>query len=138
MAMNVHCACGAVEVEVSGQPVFQAFCHCKDCRDWLGAPVHAATVWPADQVDIIRGADDLITYKRSEKSLRKSCGSCGSAVLVDHPEVGMVDIMASRLDGFAFVPSMHVYYGEHMIEMRDELPKFVNLPAEFGGDGTTV
>ncbi len=135
MRFHVSCACGAVQAEVSGDPVMQVYCHCGDCRDWLGAPVHAATVWPKDQVRYTKGADNITTYARTENSLRRSCKSCGSAVLVDHPSAGVVDVLASRLQGFAFEPSIHVFYGERMIDMPDDLPKFVNLPKEAGGDG---
>ena len=28
------CFCGAVEIEVSGAPAAQGYCHCSDCRSW--------------------------------------------------------------------------------------------------------
>ena len=51
------CFCGAVEVELSGAPNVQAYCHCSSCRGWLGAPIHAATLWPAQKVKGVKGAD---------------------------------------------------------------------------------
>jgi hypothetical protein len=32
------CVCGAVEVEITGEPAVQAYCHCESCRTWLGGP----------------------------------------------------------------------------------------------------
>ena len=43
------CACGAVEVELEGEPAVQAYCHCSSCRGWLGAPIHAARLWPTSK-----------------------------------------------------------------------------------------
>lgn len=135
---TARCACGAVEAELSGAPLAQMYCHCTDCRAWLNAPVHAATGWPDAQVRLTKGADGVIVYKRTEKSHRKSCGRCGGAVLVEHPEIGVTDVLASNIEGFRFAPEMHVYYAERMIDMKDGLPKFVSMPEAFGGDGKQV
>lgn len=135
---NAHCACGAIELEVSGDPFFVGYCHCKDCRDWIGAPVHGASLWPTDNVKVIKGADNLITYKRTENSHRKSCASCGSAVFVEHPGIGMYDVLVATMKDYAFSPTMHVHYGQRMISMNDGLPKFADMPAEFGGTGNML
>ena len=47
------CTCGAVELEISGDPAVQAYCHCNSCRGWLGAPIHAAALWPSSSVKIV-------------------------------------------------------------------------------------
>ncbi len=133
---TAKCACGAVELEVSGEPIAQAYCHCVDCRAWLSAPVHGATLWPPQSVKFNKGEDNLILYKRTENSHRKSCKSCGSAVLSDHPGAGFTDVLAATMPDFPFQPAMHVFYGEKMIRLADGLPKFADMPAEFGGSGT--
>ena len=76
------CMCGAVQLEITGDPAVQAFCHCSSCRGWLSAPIHAAALWPATSVKVTKGADNLGLYKRTENSHRKFCKSCGAAVLV--------------------------------------------------------
>jgi len=131
---KAQCACGAVEATLSGAPVLQCYCHCTDCRDWLGAPVHAATGWPKAQVKISKGADRLTIYKRTDKSHRNSCKSCGGAVFVEHPGIGVYDVLASTIKGFKFSPTMHIYYGERMIDIKDGLPKFRKAPKAMGGD----
>jgi hypothetical protein len=127
--------CGAVALELSGEPAVQAFCHCESCRGWLGAPVHAASLWPAASVKITKGADKLGTYKRTEASHRKFCTSCGTPVLVDHPAMGMVDVPAGRVQGLDYKPALHVHYGEKVLSVRDGLPKFKDFPKDFGGSG---
>jgi hypothetical protein len=130
--------CGAVQLELSGEPAVQAFCHCDSCRGWLGAPVHAASLWPAANVKILKGADKLGTYKRTEASHRKFCTSCGTPVLVDHPAMGMVDVPAGRVQGLAYKPGLHVHYGEKVLSVKDGLPKFRDFPKDFGGSGATL
>ncbi|MBI1237797.1 MAG: GFA family protein [Alphaproteobacteria bacterium] len=129
------CFCGGVEMEVTGTPAFQGYCHCTDCRGWLGAPVHAATLWAKDGVRVTKGADNLILYKKTEGSHRQSCKTCGGAIKVDHPTMGLVDVPAAVIAGYPFKPVMHIFYGEKMISMKDGLPKFAKMPKEFGGSG---
>lgn len=132
------CACGAVKVEVSGEPAVQAYCHCESCRSWLGAPVHAATLWPTPNVRVVKGADNLGMYKRTEASHRQFCKSCGAPVLVGHPGMGMTDIPAGSVVGLKYAPTVHVNYGEKVMSVRDGLPKFKDFPKEFGGSGVTL
>jgi hypothetical protein len=28
------CFCGAVEIEATGTPAVQGYCHCEDCKSW--------------------------------------------------------------------------------------------------------
>ena len=129
------CICGAVEVEIEGEPAVQAYCHCGSCRGWLGAPIHAATLWPAASVRVTKGADKLGLIKKTEASHRTFCTSCGSPVLVLHPAIGMTDVPAGTIAGFAFKPALHVHYGEKVLAVRDGLPKFKDFPKDFGGSG---
>ena len=141
MANQAHktvCFCGEVQLELDGEPAVQAFCHCSSCRGWLGAPIHAATLWPAASVRVVKGADNLGLIKRTEASHRQFCKSCGSPVLVGHPAIGMVDVPAGTIGGFAFKPTLHVHYGEKVLAVRDGLPKFRDFPKDFGGSGEIV
>ena len=138
---NTHkggCACGAVELEISGDPTVQAYCHCSSCRGWLGAPIHAASLWPTPNVKVTKGADKLGLYKRTENSHRQFCTACGAPVLVGHPSFGMTDVPAGSIQGFTYRPTLHVHYGEKVMAVRDGLPKFKDFPKEFGGSGDTL
>ena len=95
------CFCGAVQVEISGDPAVQAYCHCSSCRGWLGAPIHAATLWPTPSVRVVKGADKLGLFKKTEASHRQFCTTCGSPVLVRHPGIGMTDVPAGSIAGLA-------------------------------------
>ncbi len=132
------CACGAVEVEISGDPAVQCYCHCESCRGWLGAPIHAAALWPTPSVRITKGENQLGVFKKTEASHRHFCTSCGAPVLVRHPQIGMTDVPAGTVSGLAYTPTMHVNYGEKVMAARDGLPKFKDFPKEFGGSGDKI
>lgn len=132
------CACGSVQIEIRGEPSVMAYCHCDSCRSWLGAPVHAASLWPTANVTVVKGADRLGIYKRTEASHRQFCTSCGAPVLVRHPDLGLTDVPAGSVEGLEYEPTLHVNYGEKVLAMRDGLPKFRDFPKGFGGSDETL
>ncbi len=135
---NSGCACGAVQIEISGEPTVMAYCHCDSCRSWLGAPIHAASLWPTPNVRVVKGEERLGMYKRTESSHRQFCTSCGAPVLVRHPEIGLTDVPAGAIQGLVYKPTLHVHYGEKVLAVRDGLPKFKDFPKDFGGTGDTL
>jgi hypothetical protein len=132
------CICGQVEIEVTGEPAVQAYCHCDSCRTWLSAPIHGATLWPQSAVRVVRGGDRLGLFKKTEASHRQFCMACGGRVLVGHPAIGMIDVPSVVLPALAFRPTMHVHYGEKVLAVRDGLPKYKDFPKEFGGSGDVL
>lgn len=132
------CFCGAVEVEVSGQPNAMGYCHCRSCRSWSGGPVNAFTLWPTDKVKVVKGAEHLATYHKTELSHRQFCRRCGGHLMTVHPPLQMIDVFAATLPDLAFVPGVHVNYAETVLPMRDGLPKLRDFPKEFGGSGEVV
>jgi hypothetical protein len=91
-----------------------------------------------DNVSILNGEHLLATYKKTARSHRKHCTVCGGHVINGHPGEGMIDILAPVLQGFSYQPTMHVHYGERIMSISDGLPKYNDLPAEFGGTGDLV
>jgi hypothetical protein len=132
------CMCGTVQLEISGEPQVMAYCHCSSCRGWLGAPIHAASLWPAANVRVVKGADALGMYKKTEASHRQFCTKCGTPVLIQHPALGAVDVPAGAIQGLTYAPTVHVHYGEKVLAVRDGLPKFKDFPKEIGGSGETL
>ncbi len=133
-----RCFCGAVELTVTGQPVAMGYCHCTSCRQWSASPVNAFTLWRPDAVAITHGAENIGTYNKTPRSFRKWCLTCGGHVLTEHPSMsvmGLTDVYAAILPGFAFRPGVHVHYGESVLPIRDGLPKQKDLPKEMGGSG---
>ena len=138
---NVHagkCFCGAVELAVSGEPVAMGYCHCNSCRVWSAGPVNAFSLWPPEAVRITNGADNVGSYQKTEKSIRKWCKICGGHLLTEHPLWGVTDVYAAVIPDLPFKAALHVNYKDTVLPMRDGLPKQKDLPAEMGGSGVLL
>lgn len=133
-----ECFCGAVKLEVSGEPEGMGYCHCRSCRSWSGGPVNAFTLWKPGAVRVTAGAEHLGLYQKTPVSERQYCKKCGGHLMTNHPPLGLVDVFAATLPALEFSPGVHVNYAETVLPMRDGLPKFKDFPAEFGGSGETI
>jgi hypothetical protein len=129
------CFCGAIEITVVGKPVAMGYCHCASCRDWSAGPVNAFTLWTPEAVRITHGADNVASYQKTERSIRKWCRICGGHLLTEHPGWGVTDVYAAVIPDSPFEPSVHVNYQEAVLRMADGLPKLKDMPAEMGGSG---
>ena len=138
---NVHtgkCFCGAVELTVTGEPTVMGYCHCADCRAWSAGPVNAFTIWPPEAVRITKGAENVGSYQKTEKSVRKWCTVCGGHLLTEHPLWRLTDVYAAVVPDLPFKPALHVNYESTVLPMRDGLPKQKDVPAEMGGSGVLL
>jgi predicted GNAT family acetyltransferase len=132
------CFCGAVEVEVTGKPVFAGYCHCKDCQAWSAAPINAFSLWKSDSVRVTKGASEIGTFSKTEHSDRKFCKRCGGHVMTEHPRMRLIDVYANLLKGYIHEPTLHANYASKMLSVKDGLPKYADLPSELGGSGETL
>ena len=132
------CFCGAVHITVSGEPAAMGYCHCESCRSWSAGPVNAFTLWKPDAVRVTQGANNVLTYNKTPKSLRKSCKTCGGHLFTEHPGWGVTDVYAATIPAFAFKPALHVNYQETKLRIKDGLPKMKDMPKEMGGSGETL
>ncbi|MGD9602315.1 MAG: GFA family protein [Gammaproteobacteria bacterium] len=137
-AHHGSCFCGAVKLTVSGAPAGMGYCHCGDCRHWSAGPINAFSLWPPAAVQVTAGAEHIETYHKTENSYRKWCRKCGGHLFSEHPGMGLTDVYAAILPSLPFQPGLHVFYGEAMVHVKDGLPKFKDLPADFGGSGDTL
>jgi hypothetical protein len=133
-----ECFCGAVHVEVSGEPEAMGYCHCRSCRSWSGGPVNAFTLWKPNAVRVTAGAEQVATFQKTEASQRQYCKKCGGHLMTNHPALGLVDVFAATLPTLKFSPGVHVNYAETVLPMKDGLPKLKDFPKEFGGSGEVV
>lgn len=132
------CFCGAVEIEVSGEPEAMGYCHCESCRSWSAGPVNAFTLWKPDNVKVIKGREYLSGFAKNPTSERQFCTRCGGHVMTGHPTFGLTDVYAATIPTLAFKPGLHVNYSETVLPIKDGLPKLKDFPAELGGSGIAV
>jgi hypothetical protein len=130
-----ECFCGAVHIEVSGEPEGMGYCHCRSCRWWSAAPVNAFTLWKPDAVRITEGAGHVGIFQKTPASQWQYREKCGGHLITNHPLLGLVDVYAATLPTLKFSPGLHINYAETVLPMRDGLPKFKDVPAKFGGSG---
>jgi len=105
-------------------------------RQW--GSINLATLYPCDQVKV---EGDLVEFTnpppegKPKGSNRKTCAKCHSNVLNDHPDtMGLTDIVSGILEQ-EFKPAMHINYAEATWKVNDDLPKFADVPTDFGGSG---
>ena len=132
------CFCGAIQIEVSGDPEGMGYCHCQSCRSWSGGPVNAFSLWKPEAVSVTAGGEHLKTFAKSPGSQRQYCALCGGHLMTNHPGLGLVDVFSASLPTLNFAPGVHINYAETALPMRDGLPKMKDFPAEFGGSGEVV
>jgi hypothetical protein len=133
-----NCFCGAVELQVQGEPEAMGYCHCSSCRSWSSAPVNAFTLWKPQNVRVTKGAEYLGKFTKNPTSHRQYCKRCGGHLMADHPQLGLVDVYAATIPTLKFAPGVHVNYSETALPMKDGLPKLKDFPAEMGGSGDVV
>ena len=138
MAYQGQCFCGAVEIEVTGEPEGMGYCHCLSCRSWSGGPVNAFTLWKPEAVKVTAGGEYLATFQKTPQSQRQYCAKCGGHLMANHPSLGLIDVFAATIPTLKFAPGVHVNYAETVLPMHDGLPKFKDFPAEIGGSGETM
>jgi hypothetical protein len=132
------CFCGAITVELSGEPEAMGYCHCRSCRAWSGGLVNAFSLWKPAAVRVRSGQRKLAVFQKTALSDRTFCSQCGGHLLTLHTPRGLVDVFPATLPSLAFKPSVHVNYSETVLPMKDGLPKLKDFPKEFGGSGETV
>jgi hypothetical protein len=133
-----ECFCGAVQFEVTGDPVAMGYCHCDSCRHWSAGPVNAFTLWPTDTLRILQGAGHIGSFDRTPKSHRQWCTRCGGHLFTEHPHWQLVDVYAALMPTLEFQPGVHVNYQDTVLEMHDGQPKFLDFPADMGGTGQQI
>lgn len=138
MAHTGTCFCGAVALEVSGEPEAMGYCHCRSCRSWSGGPVNAFSLWKPTAVKVTRGAEHIATFEKTPLSQRQYCSKCGGHLMTNHPPLGMIDVFSATIPTLAFKPAVHVNYAETVLPIKDGLPKLRDFPKEFGGSGEAV
>ena len=58
-----RCYCGAVEIEVRGNPLEMGYCHCENCWRYSAAPVSAFTLCKKENVNVTKGEEFLGRFK---------------------------------------------------------------------------
>lgn len=133
--IDVHCRCGQISLEITEQPVVQAYCHCDDCRAAHGAAYVASSTYPATAVKVVHGTPTPIVVKTTQ---RMRCETCGTHLYSEITSVGLRSVNAFLLPNEEFKPQLHVQCQHAVLPIIDDLPHFKDFPSEGGGSGELV
>lgn len=133
---RARCFCGAVAYEVRADPVDAKLCHCHACRTLHGAPFQWAVIFHKADVRFTRGVDELAFYNselgRPGRVLpcKLTCGRCRSPIADEGRRMFLAfgplfDFGAPPRVPAAFRPTCHIFYGARVLDMHDELPKYL-------------
>ncbi|RDV26618.1 aldehyde-activating protein [Alteromonas aestuariivivens] len=132
MNFKIHCQCGRVVFDVTGQPIVHATCHCSDCRTLLGVPFHAVTAWNRDDIILKEGQRFLSLFQHPTLNMQKHfCVNCAQ-VLFNTNSMGW-RVLAQPLieaclpEGLpeALSSDKHLFYDQRVVDINDELPKYL-------------
>jgi hypothetical protein len=132
MTVNGRCHCGAISYQASGEPAYEALCHCGDCRRHAGAPMVGWAAYPATAVTV---AGTPRVYHSSEHGRRHFCGECGTGLFYSNQALlpGLLDIQSCTFDDpAARPPHIHVQTAERLgwMDDLDAMPKFERFPSQ--------
>ena len=126
-----HCHCGAIQYEITGEPLNHMLCHCTDCQRHSGAPLVGWAMFASDALAVTKGNPK--TYASSEHGRRQFCGDCGSGLFYINDDLlpDLVDIQSATFDDPNSTPPQgHIQIAERLkwVESMHDLPKYDRYP----------
>jgi len=130
--MTGSCLCGALRFEARGEPLFQGFCQCVDCRK-VGSGRYPAIGMPSDTVTITGESRRYAKPGDSGKMVyRNFCPTCGSMVFDQGDAMpGVTIVNAALLDEPERFTPQHVIYARSALpwdHIDPILPRFPAMP----------
>lgn len=131
----VECRCGAVQLELTGEPIVQFYCHCDDCQAMHGSAYVPESVYPAASVKVLRGNPSSWQLKRNP---RVFCSTCGTRLFIEVRALEVRGVNGYLLPEGLFRPAFHMQCQFAVRPVKDDLPHYKSRPARFGGSDETV
>jgi hypothetical protein len=126
----IQCLCGAVQMELTGEPVAQLYCHCDDCQAVHSAAYLPGVMYRIPATRIIRGELGLWKLKVTTRAF---CRECGTRMYAEPPNIGIRGVSALLLPPGLFKPAFHMQCQYALLPIKDGLPHYKGFPAAFGG-----
>jgi len=127
------CYCGSVRYEITGEPINQSICHCRDCQKSSGSASVAWIMLSRDEFSLTSGA--LKTVAGKEGAERLFCENCGTGIAYKNANIlpGMIDIQTATLDQpEAYIPEMNIQLAEQISweKVAHKMPGFDRFPPQ--------
>jgi hypothetical protein len=81
MTRKASCCCGACSVEVEGEPILNAICHCANCKRRTGSAFGWSTYFADERVMGRNGDFGVYEIAGANPQHRWFCAVCGSTLL---------------------------------------------------------
>lgn len=127
---TISCDCGATKIALTGAPRVRGHCHCQACRTLLNVPYHSVTAWNPDQVEVTKGAKDLVHHQHSVLKMKKVfCSGCGEVLFNTNAldwRVVSQHVIAKNYGNVLpeeLTSLSHFFYGARVVDVEDDLPK---------------
>ena len=96
------------------------------------------TLWKSANVEVVKGAELVGRFNKTEMSDRQYCTRCGGHLMTKHPTLGLTDVRAEVISTLRFEPVVHLNYAEAVLSTKDGITKLRDFPAAVGGSGQTA
>ena len=133
--MRVHCRCGNIHLDVSGEAIAQFYCHCDDCLALHGAAYVPEAVYPAAAIAIEKGEPASWTLKHNPRFF---CRDCGTRLFIEVGALQMRGLNGYLLPEDAFRPQYHMQCQFPVRPVDDDLPHYRSRAPQFGGSDERV
>ena len=129
-----RCLCGAVEYACASEPMFQANCHCDDCRR-SGGGVYASFVFVSESALTVNSGE-LHSFShetdRGNTATKYFCPRCGSQVFTrNSANPGRQGSRVGTITNASwFQPSANVYAGRRLpsTPIDNDIKAFEKMP----------
>ncbi|KAF0982115.1 hypothetical protein FDP41_011976 [Naegleria fowleri] len=146
------CRCGQLRFSVKGNTrLYCGLCHCRNCRLATSAPVALVIGISKDNFEWTHGKDTVLkTVKISDRMEGYYCGQCGGYMAQGMPEYPVIGTLGCVYDDMKqefcprdmlqsdedvkqfFSPTAHVNYENRVIDIPDQLPKYMDFQKPIG------
>jgi hypothetical protein len=113
MKIDGGCYCGALRFASTGDPMFKAQCHCRECQYFSGGHPNVVMALPESTFSYTKGTPK--SFRRSDLDTpvsREFCTDCGTQILARAPGLpGLVILKVGTLDdpGLFEAPQMAIF-----------------------------
>jgi len=132
--LSGRCLCGDVNYSAEGEIMFQANCHCTDCRQSSGSAFATLVFMKEDEIKVTGNLKTFDHIVDSGNMLTKHfCPKCGSQMFTgNEARENVLGIRAGTLDDHSEVkPQFNVYAGSKMgcTYLDPAIPAFDKMPS---------
>jgi hypothetical protein len=134
VSLSGSCLCGAVRVELSGEPYRVGICHCLDCRKKSGSIFSSWAIYPAEAVDVT-GA--TAGHELRGGYVRHVCPACTSPIYEVYDGSDEIEVFVGLLDEPNRLTPTYETWTVRREAWLPELPLARHYERNRGGSGRT-